>query len=146
MSSQGISIATLAPPPPAPTPPAVPALPPLPPALQDGGPGLGRLPSAPASIASIPTRYLLVIAIPLALALLEVISAPLISWPDLNAAIRGPQMQRRTYPQPLPYTPPKARSKRAPSSRRQAMVPPQGSSPGAVKPATPGKLDQAGLR
>ena len=117
------SIATLAPPLPTPTPPSAPALPPMPNQLQNGGPGLGRLPAAPARIAAKPTWYLLVVAVPLALAVLQVVTVPLIPWPDFSGMFRAQRPGMVIPQQSLPVASPRVGVTRPPATKRRATTP-----------------------
>jgi hypothetical protein len=88
MTNPKVSIATLAPFPPAPSAPQGPTLPAPPSHLQQGAAGLGPLPGASITVATLPHRYMMAGIIPVVAAVVLTLLGLFISWPASGAAIR----------------------------------------------------------
>lgn len=85
MTNAKVSIATLAPPPAAPSVPEGPSLPAPPSHLQQGATGLGPLPGASITVATLPHRYMLAGIIPVVAAVVLTLIGLIISWPAPGA-------------------------------------------------------------
>lgn len=87
MSTNAVSLATLAPPLAPPTLPQTPSLPAAPASLNDGKPALGPLPPAPWTVRQRPRRFVLAGSIPLGIAVAMTLLSLFFNWPGTPEAI-----------------------------------------------------------